>query len=72
LILLFFFYFGVENSYAFEKKQITPTQAKQIAEQQYGGKALSVKMETNGVVSVYRVKLIKAGRVKTVTISANP
>jgi uncharacterized membrane protein YkoI len=52
---------------------ISATEAKRMAEDRFGGKALSAKFEDGGGAgSVYRVKLIKAGRVKTVTIQATP
>lgn len=51
---------------------ISPMQAKQIAMERFGGKALSAELVSAGGESAYRVKLIKAGRVKIVTIPANP
>lgn len=52
---------------------ISAAEAKKIAEQRFGGKALSATLEKydNGN-SVYRVKMINGGRVKVVTIPANP
>lgn len=46
---------------------ISPNQARQIAESRFGGKVLSVTLVAN---KVYRVKMIKGGRVKIVTIEA--
>lgn len=52
---------------------ISPSRAKQIAEDRFGGQALSAtKVDGGSAGSVYRVKIIKAGRVKVVTIPANP
>ena len=59
-------------SYANSSDFITPIQAKQIAMDRFGGKALSAELVTAGGESAYRVKLIKAGRVKIVTIPAKP
>ena len=53
-------------------RMISPMQAKQIAMDRFGGKALSAELVSAGGESAYRVKLIKAGRVKIVTIPANP
>lgn len=69
--------FPVQNRYYAEqthsKKMISASQAKQIAEDKYGGKALSVKLEGSGDWnSVYRVKIIKDGRIKTVSIPVTP
>ena len=47
---------------------ISAGQARQIAENRYGGKALSVQLDRT--LKAYRVKLIKAGRVRIVTIDA--
>jgi uncharacterized membrane protein YkoI len=55
------------------KKIITSSEAKKIAEDRFGGEALSATFENGGSAgSVYRVKVIKGGRVKVVTIPANP
>ncbi len=52
---------------------ISASQAKRIAEDRFGGKALSATLEDGGSAgSVYRVKIIKGGRVKVVTIQAAP
>lgn len=50
--------------------KISATEAKKIAEERYGGKALGAKFEDSPTGGAYRVKLIKAGRVKMVTIEA--
>jgi uncharacterized membrane protein YkoI len=64
---------GFEKLYAkktLRNNFIGSSQAKQIAEQKYGGEALSATFVDAGDLSAYRVKLIKAGRVKIVTIPA--
>lgn len=55
------------------RNTISASEAKQMAEDRFGGKALSATFEDGGPAgSVYRVKVIKGGRVKVVTIPANP
>ncbi len=55
------------------RNTISASEAKQIAEERFGGKALSASFEDGGAAgSVYRVKVIKGGRVKVVTIPATP
>lgn len=74
-ILLFLLAMTVGGHISYADKSlsvITPIQAKQIAEDRFGGKALSAELVSAGGASAYRVKLIKAGRVKIVTIPANP
>lgn len=55
------------------RNTISSSEAKQMAEDRFGGKALSATFEDGGPAgSVYRVKVIKGGRVKVVTIPATP
>lgn len=55
------------------QRVISPAEAKKIAEERFGGQALSIRLDAGGPSGpVYRVKLIKAGRVKTVNIEATP
>ncbi|MEZ4846294.1 MAG: PepSY domain-containing protein [Bdellovibrionota bacterium] len=49
---------------------ISPEQARQIAQERFGGRALSTTFVDAGDNSAYRVKIIKAGRVRIVTIPA--
>lgn len=56
-----------------KSKIISSIQAKKIAEERFGGKALSATLEKyDNENSAYRVKMINGGRVKVVTIPANP
>ncbi|MCC7459751.1 MAG: PepSY domain-containing protein [Proteobacteria bacterium] len=51
---------------------ISAGQARKMAEEKFGGKALSTTFVQAGDNSAYRVKLIKGGRVRIVTIPAKP
>lgn len=83
IIVFFAFFAGFQIDAGFAKpsrfwvaqneKIISANEAKKIAEERFGGKALSVKLEKHGNEnSVYRIKIINGGHVKTVTIPANP
>lgn len=52
-----------------KRPTLSPSEAKQKAEQRYGGKALSADPQNQGAPA-YKVKIIQEGRVKTVQIPA--
>ena len=72
LISLAFFAFYGDESFAGQRRSnvISPSQARQIAQERFGGKAVATTFVEAGDNSAYRVKIIKAGRVCIVTIPA--
>ena len=56
---------------ATEQKLLSPSEAISIAEQQYGGKVLSIELiRSEGSPSYYRIKMISNGKVRIVRINA--
>lgn len=71
--VLLAFSFLMMSPEVFAASRMSAAEAKQVAEERFGGKALSATLiEGRAGGSVYRVKVIKGGRVKIVTIPVNP
>lgn len=72
VLILIAFLMLFDPAMAHRKDVISSGQARKMAEERFGGQALSATFVEAGNASVYRVKLIKGGRVRIVTIPAKP